>query len=237
MGLKEELMELYLRERVFRVDDNSYPSDEFLPNAGFKLNFDKIFEEKNLKELSKMFLKAIGEYVYKKREVDVILGIGNSGTALTFGSGLLLDIVKKDEKLSSKLLDKDEFKLKNYRWARIDKSGTIRGEIKDGDRICLIDEVGITYNGMLKWMGYVYGSHKNIKYPIVIVGLDMMLKKENSISYRDYAEEMINENFNRPTEERDEVEIKPIATIEDFLPYEKTPKTLKEKIKEYLNES
>ena len=216
-NLSKELVELYISADVFRLNGDKKNSDESFPGE-FSLNFDKLFQDYT-QELARIFLKKIKKDVYNKINIDTILGIGNSGTILSIGSAFLSELLKENDELSSKLLD-ENFKIKDYQWARVGKSGEITGEIKNGNKIAVIDEVGITYKTLLKWMGYVYGGYSDITFPVVVVGLDIGLKDStNNMSYKDIAKKSIDDKYNRPQDSGRSVSIMPIATIEDVIKY------------------
>lgn len=216
-NLAEELVDLYVSANVFNFVEDTKHSDENFP-ANFSLNFDRLFQD-YIQDLTQIFLKKIKSDVYNKVNIDTILGMGNSGTILSIGSEFLSELLKENNELSSKLLE-ENFKIKDYKWARVGKSGEITGEIKDGDKIAVIDEVGITYQTLLKWMGYIFGAYSDITFPVVIVGLDIGLKdKANNVLYKNIAEEKIDKKYNHPLESGRNVSIKPIATIEDVVTY------------------
>ncbi|MCD6575966.1 MAG: hypothetical protein J7K73_02295 [Nanoarchaeota archaeon] len=204
----KHLVELYLKAKVIRVNGDKDPSDEYIPNSEkLRLNFTTLFSEYP-HELAKIFVEAIYKEVYRKIGVDVILGVGDSGVTLTTASNMLSEMIRADEIAGEEI--------KNYRHVGVSKTGEIRGELKPNDRLCPIDEVGITYNTLIRWLGYIYGAVDGIAYPVVIVGWDLGLRDKEGTLYREKAELKINK-YNSSNGYEKKVKIIPIATTQDFL--------------------
>ncbi len=205
--LTRELVTLLLKSNSIIFNNNHEKTDEILPpEAKFRLNFDNLFQNYR-GELTDIFVEAVATTIYKKYGVDVIFGIGNSGTMISVGSDVLVERLKED----------DRIKIKNYRWGYVDKSGNPIGvNLEDGDRIAILDEAGIFYNSLLKGIGDIYKQNvEGLEFVVVLNGLDLgVVDEKTGIPRKDLAARIIASKYNRND---DEVKILSVATIEDVL--------------------
>jgi len=212
------MLKKLLRDAKVIDFDMEHPtnSDEKLPQeANFRINFWDLFN-KYLPELARVFLRKLEEDVYRKIDVDCIVGFGDSGARL----------------INAMIPEKKNFDLKDYRFAYVSKSADIAnnilGDLQPGDKIAVIDEIGINYYSLLKGIAMIDSAMKykmsispqqdkndKVSYTAVIVGLDLMVSDTELGKYKkDLARKQIKKLYN---ESNAEPEFSSILTIEECL--------------------
>jgi len=235
--IQKDLIDLMLKDHTLRFDNSFMDTDE-RTETEFKVNSSKLLAD-DFSSVADLLLCKIQSDIYNNIGVDCIVGYGDSGTIL---STAIQTILQEDQKRPK---NEQHYNLKEYRWAYLNKNGEVIGNLTPGDRVAIIDEIGIHYNSIIKaipkinsTIDYLVTSgkcktedaNKKFSYPVVLVGLDLMVVDPEHGKYRkDIVAEQIRNSYNPNIETK----ILSIITIENFIEY--VGEERKEIIKSYVN--